>query len=652
MPRFNEGGIFVKYSREPKVSDSDIEAATKDHLRANPIKTWFNPFQNVDAARVRGRPWIEDLYRIPSQRLRVEFLPCAAGDQAVELTQEALYSLLRPYGKLVDIERQPSDSKITPRYADVTFSRLKCAVVARNCMHGFKVPEQYAGGKSGTVLKLKYQRRIKLSMLKDWIFNHPRIVIPVIAALIATVSVLVFDPIRTFFIKLKVKSTLPIADNAVVRWARHQASKANIPYFAHRRGDHDAQTAIWQGRQEDISQLRSWLTENVETFIVVHGPRGLGKRRLVLDQALQNYKYKVVIDCKQIQDAKGETAKIARTAAQVGYRPIFSWMNNLSSFIDLASQSMIGTKTGISETLDTQLSKIWQSTTTALKAIATEGRRKDDKDAHLSDDEYLETHPEKRPVVVIDNYLHNAAEGTIVYDKITEWAAGLTAGNVAHVIFVTTDASFPKALSKALPNQVFRTIPMGDCSLEVGRKFLLDHLTYGRESEKERPGQTKGLEDLDSCIGIVGGRVTDLELMAHRIEAGETPRGTETSLHPVRPEYANFCGSRCESHHRAVSVRDSQSVHLGHKHGEPTMEPRASLAYHQSACKYRRRRPPIPQNPPVGPIQGRRRGSPPSPGAERTYLCRSDQWLPRGDQARATRLPDGFQATGREQDVK
>lgn len=516
----------MKYSRNPTVKDTDVEAATKEHLRENPIKPWFNPFQKVGAARVRGRPWIEDLYRIPSQKLKIEFLPNVPESPAVELTQEAMYSLLRPYGKLVEIERQPSDSKIVPRYAVVEFSRLKDAVVARNCMHGFKVSEQNGGGKCGTVLKLKYQRRIKLSMVKDWILNHPRIVIPAIAALIAAITVVVFDPIRTFFIKMKIKSTLPIEDNAVIRWVRNQASKANIMYFGREKADPHGLMAIWEDRQGDINQLQSWLSENVETFIVVHGPRGSGKRELVLDQALKDYKYKVVIDCKQIQDARGDSAKISRTATQVGYRPVFSWMNSISSFVDLASQGVIGTKTGFSETLDTQLSKIWQSTTTALKTIATEGRRKDDKDAHLGDEEYLEAHPEKRPVVVIDNYLHSATEDSVVYDKITEWAAGLTAGNVAHVIFLTTDVSFSKPLSKALPNQVFRTIPLGDCSPEVGRRFVLNHLT-GSENEHIPSERVKGLEDLDHCISIVGGRVTDLEFMAHRIEAGETPAGTD-----------------------------------------------------------------------------------------------------------------------------
>jgi hypothetical protein len=78
-------------------------------------------------------------------------------------------------------------------------------------------------------------------------------------------------------------------------------------------------------------------------------------------------------------------------------------------------------KTGFSETLETQLVKIWNNTATALRQIALEGRKKDDKDENLSDDEYLEAHPERRPVVIIDNFLHRSQEKPIVYDKIAEW---------------------------------------------------------------------------------------------------------------------------------------------------------------------------------------------------------------------------------------
>lgn len=91
--------------------------------------------------------------------------------------------------------------------------------------------------------------------------------------------------------------------------------------------------------------------ETAATFIVVQGPRGSAKRELVLDEALQTRRYKLVIDCKPIQEARGDGATIRAAAAQVGYRPVFSWTNSLSSLVDLAAQGTIGTKTGESRKL-------------------------------------------------------------------------------------------------------------------------------------------------------------------------------------------------------------------------------------------------------------------------------------------------------------
>ena len=290
--------------------------------------------------------------------------------------------------------------------------------------------------------------------------------------------------------------------------------------------------AIWDDRKEDIKQIKTWLMETADTFIVVQGPRGSGKRELVIDEALKGRKNTLIIDCKPIQEARGDNATINATAKAVGYRPVFSWMNSISSMLDLAAQGAIGTKTGFSETVDTQLAKIFQNTATALRQIALEHRDKDDKDRDLGDDEYLEAHPEHRPVIVIDNFLHKSNESNLVYDKLSEWAASMTTANVAHVIFLTHDVSFSKSLSKALPDRVFRQISLGDCSPDVAKRYVLKHLdadadTQEGASEGEKslpPSQSRSdLQELDDSVGILGGRLTDLEFLARRIKTGETP---------------------------------------------------------------------------------------------------------------------------------
>ncbi|MCJ1387162.1 mitochondrial escape protein 2 [Xylographa bjoerkii] len=530
LPRLKEGGAFVKFSHEPQIELKEIEGTLRDYLKENPIKPWFNPWRRVRTFLVKGRPWIEDLYRFPSSRLRVEFLPIEPGGEAAELSQETLYSIFRRYGKLVDIMPQPVDSKVAPKFAFLNFRLIRHAIMAKNCMHGFIVPGSEGGGKAGTVLRLVYEQKMKAHWIRDWIVNHPRITIPLIAALLATVTAAAFDPIRTFFIKAHVTHSFHITDNMYYKWLMSQVTRANdLLSFKRQKSDEASLSVIWEERKDDIEQIQAWLMETADTFVVIQGPRGSGKKELVIDQALKDRRNTLVVDCKPIQEARGDSSTIGATADQVGYKPVFSFMNNISSLIDLAAQGTIGTKTGFSETLDTQLDKIFQNTAIALKQIALEDRKKEDKDAGIGDDEYLEAHPERRPVVVIDNFLHKSSESSTVYDKISQWAAGLTTSNVAHVIFLTNDVSFSKSLSKALPDRVFRQITLGDCSPEVAKRFVINHLDADSSDnfdgdEKLTTSQRRSdLGQLDGCIETLGGRLTELEFLARRIKAGQTP---------------------------------------------------------------------------------------------------------------------------------
>ena len=194
LPRPKEGGAFVKFSYGEGSSAAGVEEAIKSYLKEAKIKPWWNPFERMRARLVKGKPWVEDLFRIPSVRLKVEFMPPEPGKEAAALTEEQLYSFFRPYGKLANIVTQPSDSKILPKFALLDFAKAKRAVMAKNCMHGYKVSEAEGGGKSGTVLRLSYEQRAKAHWFRDWIVNHPRIVIPIVATFVAGITVAIFDP--------------------------------------------------------------------------------------------------------------------------------------------------------------------------------------------------------------------------------------------------------------------------------------------------------------------------------------------------------------------------------------------------------------------------------------------------------------------------
>ena len=61
-------------------------------------------------------------------------------------------------------------------------------------MHGYLVSEGEGGGKAGTVLRLSYEMKVKAHWIREWIFSHPRIVIPALIAIAGTITVAVFDP--------------------------------------------------------------------------------------------------------------------------------------------------------------------------------------------------------------------------------------------------------------------------------------------------------------------------------------------------------------------------------------------------------------------------------------------------------------------------
>lgn len=205
LPRLKEGGAYVKFSHDDGVQASEVEKSLKQYLRDNPINPWFNPFQRVRACLVHGRPWVEDLCRFPSPRLKVEFTSSSAGHEASELSQEDLYSLFRKYGQMVEIESQPAESKVVPRFAYLNFTRVRHAIMARNCLHGSIIAGKEGKAELGTLLKIGFERKAKSHWIRDWFMNHPRIVIPAVFALVAAVSVAVFNPYHFPLIGSKLK---------------------------------------------------------------------------------------------------------------------------------------------------------------------------------------------------------------------------------------------------------------------------------------------------------------------------------------------------------------------------------------------------------------------------------------------------------------
>jgi hypothetical protein len=139
-------------------------------------------------------------------------------------------------------------------------------------------------------------------------------------------------------------------------------------------------------------------------------------------------------------------------------------------------------------------------------------------------------------VVVIDNFLHKADNASLIYDNIARWATLLTEANIAHVIFLTNDVGYTKALAT---DRVLRTVTLSDKDPETAKLYVLRQLEYIQgEKKKQRTQFGKGDKEatepivpertlnLDNCIRILGGRMKDLEGLAQRLALGVSPDGT------------------------------------------------------------------------------------------------------------------------------
>lgn len=138
---------------------------------------------------------------------------------------------------------------------------------------------------------------------------------------------------------------------------------------------------------------------------------------------------------------------------------------------------------------------------------------------------------------MIDNFLHKADNASLLYDNIAKWATLLTEANVAHVIFLTNDVGYAKALAT---DRVLRTVTLSDKDPETAKIYVLRQLEYIQgERRKQRnevidepppDGQREKTLvaqqlNLDNCIRVLGGRMKDLEGLAQRLAMGVSPDG-------------------------------------------------------------------------------------------------------------------------------
>ncbi|KAI1317477.1 mitochondrial escape protein 2 [Mortierella claussenii] len=547
-PRLKDGGMFVHFSYvhpssyTTKEALKEIESRCEQHLMGHGHYMWFN-FQKVRAFLVKGTPFLEDMAsRYPNKRIRIEY----SGDLGIE----GLYTLFRKYGKIVDIV-QVAPVKDMPKQAIVQYQFMRASTSAKNCLHGAEV--------NGVNLSVTYERTLKSNIIWTWLSNHPRLSVPLGGFMVAGVSFIIFDPIRVFSMHAKITKLFNVNEYPILKWLR----KETVGRLTRPPVD-SLQATGWREREQEEEKLRNWLRNPPETFAIVQGPRGAGKSDMV-EFAIKEKTHKVIIRCEALANARSEGEVLTNLAKQVGYIPLFQFMNTLNNMMDMAITATTGQKAGLSATFEGQLKNILDTLTLAIQqtsptnnmsnvspeaimkkieATLEEKTRKKElassssaslspntsseakvqslqsrrtakaqakKDKQREEEKWCD--PDDIPVVVIDGYMsrEKGPHAKELWTFLADWAAVLVENHVAHVVFISNNVGASKPLSKALPNMTFETIVLMDASIDSAMEFVYKHL-----DKEEYP-------NVIESVKIIGGRLTDLELFVQKVKSGMRP---------------------------------------------------------------------------------------------------------------------------------
>ncbi|SCU86938.1 LANO_0C09626g1_1 [Lachancea nothofagi CBS 11611] len=518
IPVKRDGGVFATFLVPPRYTVAEVNSMIQKNTAEESSRSITSFVTTAAAFPVKGSPWIEDLRRLPSTIIKIKF-------EGQPLIEEEIYSLFRRYGTIVDIfPPKKGESTATLRYRS-----FRGAICAKNCISGMEI--------HNSVIHVQYERLANEHMVRDFFLNHTRIAIPLLIAILSIVAVLIFDPIREFSIQQKITHQFSLSrDNYFIK-EFFKLTSYTVSSFRSFLGTQNVETnkkQLWEERIEKVSDLRMWLEENNNTFVIVRGPRGSGKHDLVVQHTLHDRPNVLYLDCDKLTKSRTDSKFLMNAAAEIGYFPIFPWVNSLTNVMDLAVQGLTGQKTGLSESKETQFRNMLTTALMSIRQVALKGYQpvigSGDDAITMKEEDYLQQHPEKKPVIVIDRFNDKSEMNGFAFKELSDWAAMLVQMNIAHVIFLTETVSPNQLLADSLPNQVFKTLVLSDASKESARSYVLaslDHVESNSDDEKsltpmEISDEVK--KEIDASLEPLGGRMLDLQAFVRRVKSGENPK--------------------------------------------------------------------------------------------------------------------------------
>ncbi|KAJ6618269.1 RNA12 protein-domain-containing protein [Mycena sp. CBHHK59/15] len=577
-PYHKDGGAFVTFeytASDPEEALKTIEAELKETAEKHGGLPSWRGVAGGSIWLVKGKPWVEDLWRFPSHILNVSF-------DGPDIRQERLYQIFRPYGEIKDIEDPVPVPAGSLRSATVTFRRLRAATIARNVIHGLDITAP--GASVSTKLYTGYTLPSHPHAVRDWMTKHPKIVLPILIFLLGSLTYTIFDPIRSLMVQAKMLDWFDIRKFELYQWLRTKSMELNI--FTPQPKASSAED-VWKERKKAEGDVRAYLADWPTTIAFVHGPQGSGKTPMLEDVLKDVGRKALIIDCRKLQNANSDTQLIMSLAWQVGYWPLFSFLNSVNHLIDLASVGLIGQKANLSSTLPDQVREILDVVRTALKGVISSHQRdiqrQIQREVHAAErahaacvqrerirrgtwhdgrldcvagngvmselgvgDEWMEDDvaialdaadevAEKRqseqetakkqkgkaeleavgalPIVVIRNFAARGSNREEIYNVLAEWVATLVENQYAHVIVISDNRENAKRLAKALPSKPLSTIALSDADAASALAFVKRKL-------KDADITLDYTREQVAYVERLGGRASDLESLIHKVRNG------------------------------------------------------------------------------------------------------------------------------------
>lgn len=161
-------------------------------------------------------------------------------------------------------------------------------------------------------------------------------------------------------------------------------------------------------------------------------------------------------------------------AREVGYFPVFTWISSISGLVDTVVTATTGQKAGFTTSVDAQIRAILETVAIALGEIVPREkearRRATEESGHESimdrikslivgqkgqESDYDEKKDDDKsdikniPIVVIDNFMfRETTKNAMLWDELANWATLLIENEIAHVVFVSSNAGVMKVLGK------------------------------------------------------------------------------------------------------------------------------------------------------------------------------------------------------------